>query len=69
MGGYLIATITTRGAFRAFGISAMVGGVLYFISHHLYLKKKIAERGLKEEKAKQKALEAAGSTVTVDTIT
>ncbi|XP_076032426.1 major facilitator superfamily domain-containing protein 6-like [Oratosquilla oratoria] len=52
MGGYLISELGTPGAFRVFGVIAVVGGILYFFAHIFILKKRVAqrERELEEEK-------------------
>lgn len=38
-GGFLIGNVGTREAFRYMGLMAVVGGILYYALHMLYLKK------------------------------
>lgn len=38
-GGFLIGSFGTREAFRYMGLMAVVGGILYYLIHMLYLKK------------------------------
>ncbi|XP_047486779.1 uncharacterized protein LOC125037619 [Penaeus chinensis] len=43
-GGYLIASLSTAGAFKVFGGVALFGAAFYFLIHHCYMKKLIAKR-------------------------
>ncbi|XP_042873043.1 uncharacterized protein LOC122253799 [Penaeus japonicus] len=52
-GGYLIAHLSTAGAFKVFGGVALFGAVFYFFIHHCYMKKLVAKREKEYEITKE----------------